>query len=485
MCLEGGGSVGATTVDQAVVTAVAGPAVVSGTVAAAVHRRRVTKTGDKPQAKPEEEASGDLRVALFRADITPPEGSPLDCGFDPPVATVEHPLLAKGIVLEDKGGTYVLCAIDWGGLCNDAYDLVRDRMAKAANTSASHVALQAVHQHTAPAADLDAQRVLDGVPGAPVHADEMVLERTARRIAKAVGEATWRRVDHVGTGSCAVDRVASNRRILQPDGTILSRLSRTTDPAQRAAPEGLVDGYVRTVSFLERETPVAQLHYYATHPQSYYGDGRVTYDVPGLARERLEGETGVHQIYFNGCGGDLAMGKYNDGTPETRDELSSRLFHGMRRSSESTTMKAVAPISWRTQPVHLTSRSESEFSTKVNQKQMADDDTSVTERIKSAMIIAFENRVRDERPFELSCLSIGSVKLLHLPGEAFVAYQLFAQRARPDRFVATAAYGDCAMWYIPTEEAFSQKGGYETTWAFAAPCEEKLHRAIEEVMKDV
>ena len=40
------------------------------------------------------------------------------------------------------------------------------------------------------------------------------------------------------------------------------------------------------------------------------------------------------------------------------------------------------------------------------------------------------------------------------------------------------------MWYIPTDEAFTQTGGYETSWAFASPCEREMKKAIEEVMKD-
>jgi hypothetical protein len=50
---------------------------------------------------------------------------------------------------------------------------------------------------------------------------------------------------------------------------------------------------------------------------------------------------------------------------------------------------------------------------------------------------------------------------LHLPGELFVEYQLAAKAARPDRFVAMAAYGDYGPGYIGTEIAYSQ-GGYET-----------------------
>jgi len=52
--------------------------------------------------------------------------------------------------------------------------------------------------------------------------------------------------------------------------------------------------------------------------------------------------------------------------------------------------------------------------------------------------------------------------LLHLPGELFVEYQLAAKAMRPDLFVAMAAYGDYAPWYIGTAVAYEQ-GGYETS----------------------
>jgi hypothetical protein len=58
-------------------------------------------------------------------------------------------------------------------------------------------------------------------------------------------------------------------------------------------------------------------------------------------------------------------------------------------------------------------------------------------------------------------LGLGRARILHLPGELFVEYQLAAKAMRPDRFVALAAYGDYAPWYIGTEIAYGQ-GGYET-----------------------
>ena len=49
-----------------------------------------------------------------------------------------------------------------------------------------------------------------------------------------------------------------------------------------------------------------------------------------------------------------------------------------------------------------------------------------------------------------------------MPGELFVEYQLAAKAARPDLFVAMAAYGDYGPWYIGTARAY-EEGGYETS----------------------
>jgi hypothetical protein len=60
-----------------------------------------------------------------------------------------------------------------------------------------------------------------------------------------------------------------------------------------------------------------------------------------------------------------------------------------------------------------------------------------------------------------------------MPGELFVEYQLEAQRLKPDRFVAMAAYGDYGPAYIGTTISYPQ-GGYETApnSSFVAPAVE-------------
>jgi hypothetical protein len=413
--------------------------------------------------------------------VTPPRGSPLDCGFDPPVDTVEHPLLAKGIIIEDGANRYVLCAVDWCGLCNSAHDLVRARIADAAGTRSERVALHAVHQHTAPVADVEAQQILAAIDGAPPTTDLGFLDQAAEGICAAVRQAQPVPVTHVGTSWAPVDRVASSRRILQPDGTILKRSSSTTEPLEIAAAEGLIDGFVRTVTLLNGGSLVAQLHYYACHPQTFYRDGRVSYDTAGIARERLQQETGVLQVYFNGCGGEIAMSKYNDGSFEARAQLAQRLYDGLAQAARAPEIAPIDALRWQVRSFDLTPRQASEFGDATCRRTLADASEPAANRVKAAMILAFRERVRAGCRYEVSALTIGSARILHLPGEPFVEYQLYAQRMCGDHFVAVAGYGDCAMWYIPTDQAFRERGGYETTWAFAEPCEAVLKQSISEL----
>jgi hypothetical protein len=92
-------------------------------------------------------------------------------------------------------------------------------------------------------------------------------------------------------------------------------------------------------------------------------------------------------------------------------------------------------------------------------------------------------QARKDRPIDLTCLDLGGARILHLPGEPFVEYQLFARDQRLDLAVCVAAYGDGGPGYIPTARAF-QQGGYEPTVALAAPDSEMvLQAAIRQLLR--
>ena len=90
---------------------------------------------------------------------------------------------------------------------------------------------------------------------------------------------------------------------------------------------------------------------------------------------------------------------------------------------------------------------------------------------------------RPHLPIPISCLHLNrDAAILHLPGEAFIEYQLYAQQQRPDSFVAVASYGDLGTGYITLQRSFDE-GGYEPTDSFVSgKAEAILKDAIRKVL---
>lgn len=418
-----------------------------------------------------------LRVGTFQADATPPLGTPL---IVKPVASVKDSLLVKGVVLLGDGLPVVLVAVDWIGIANGGHEAWRNALAQAAGTSPDRVAVHALHQHDAPDNDFDAELLLlaHGQHGPTVTSADFAratIRRTADAVRRAVAEA--KPVTHVGLGRAKVEKVASNRRLHGPDGKVAYvRFSQTGGkPHLRELPEDLIDPDVRVITLWNGSTPVAALTYYATHPQSYYGEGEVSYEFVGMAREQRQDETGVFHVHFNGAAGNVAAGKYNDGSPANRPVLALRLARGMEDAWKATEKRPVtgADLGWEVEPVLLPVAPSLDRDSLVAKLPSG----------RSAAHLAFAHRMEKGIPILVTALRLADARVLHMPGELFVEYQLAAQTMRPDLFVAMAAYGDYGPGYIGTRVAYPE-GGYEVPGAsrVAPDVEDVLTRAIREVL---
>ncbi len=424
-----------------------------------------------------------LHLATFQSDATPPLGHPLCGGWIEPVRAVDDPLRALGIVLLGAGAPIVLCAVDWCGLRNEANRTWRQALAQAADTTPERVAIHCVHPHNAPFADVEAERLLQSVHGAP-SLDLPFFDRVVQQSADALPAALKKTMpfSHMGIGQARVEQVASNRRILGPDGKVrFIRYSATKDPKIRAEPEGLIDPWLRTLSFWKDDQPLAALSYYAVHPMSYYGDGRVSADFCGLARQkRQDEEPKIFQMYFNGCAGNITVGKYNDGSKANRPVLRDRIYTAMKAAWEATKRYPLTSLEWRVEPIRFAPRREKSFGEEESRKALGNASADKARRGNAAFQLAWLKRL--DRPIELTCLDLGKALVLHLPGEPFIEYQLKAQELRKDAFVCVAGYGDDGPGYIPTDKGYLE-GGYEPTVALAAPSEKQLTEAIAKVLK--
>lgn len=408
----------------------------------------------------QESKSSELGLATFDVDATPPVGSYLAYGRV--INTWDMGLRARGIVLLGSGKPIVLCSIDWIGVSNESQDEFKRVMAEAAGTIPERVAVHTVHQHDAPICDFSAEKYLKEAGLDPLSFESTFTRKVMLQIGEAI-EASLKKAkpfDQIGLGEAPVYMVASNRRIKGPDGKIrATRYTTCKDSALRAEPEGLIDPMVSLVSFWYKDQPLAVLSYYAVHPQSYYQTGFPNPDFPGIARfyRQLELPDALH-VHFNGAGGNLGAGKYNDGSHENRGILARRLADGMKRAWDSTKLEDIEPddISWSVEQVALPPAQEAK-NLEAELKTKANDPVFVSNNISKAIWL---KRCSDGKKTDINCLSLGSARILLLPGELFVEYQLAAKAERPDLFVAMAAYGEYGPGYICTDIAY-QEGGYE------------------------
>ena len=420
-----------------------------------------------------------LHLARFSVDATPPAGHPLCGGWIKPVEGVDDPLSLRGVVIQGGGLPVVLAALDWTGVMDESHRLWTEALADAAQTTPDRVALHCVHQHNAPFIDREGNRLLKAAGADPLLFDDTFVDALVKRSAEAVRAslAQAQPVTHVRVGRSEVRRVACNRRVIGPDGKILyTRTSSTKDPAARAAPEGTIDPTLTAIGLFQNDRPLARLYYYTTHPMSYYGDGRVSSDFVGIARDRRDAdEPGVAHVYFTGSAGNVTAGKYNDGSHANRATLAGRVHDAMKAADLDADdhRGRLDGIEWAASPFTFAPRGD--LDPDRLKAIVADPKQKVVDRNRSAMACGWLTRVATGRPVLLSRLELGGATVLNLPAETFVEYQLEAQKARPGGVLATAAYGDGGPWYIPLTRSFAE-GGYEPSVALVSEDTEPAYR---------
>ena len=422
-----------------------------------------------------------LRLATFSADITPPLGSPIYTGA---ARSIADPLEARGIVLSGSGRPVVILILDWCEVRNNSYDLWRSQIAAAAGTTSARVLLSCVHQHDALYTDIEAQHLLDEVLSPYKLCDPEFERACISKVTQAIRRATPQPITHFGTGQATVEKVASNRRVVRPDGKIsYGRTSATLDPAIRNQAGGLVDPTLRTISFWNGTKPVAALHAYSTHPMSYYGKGDVSADFPGIARRKLQAESpGVFHIYCSGASGDTMAGRYNDGNPANREILAGRLHKAMAAAWSATERAPLSRIGFRSAKAMFQPRKDQRYSLEELNRVLASGSAPRREKLDAALGISWLRRIGLRRPIDVPAVDFGAAAIVLVPAEAFVQYQLWAQEAAPKTMVMTLGYGECAPGYIPTDAAVAEGYDDHYSWVDFATCEATLRNAINEAL---
>ena len=375
----------------------------------------------------------------------------------------------------------MLAAVDWCEIRNDAYDRWRrswpkpPRLCPSAFSSAASISTTPRSLTWKPNAYC-AHKAKGSICDTEFH------ERAVQSVARAVRAAlkTPERLTHIGIGQARVEKVASNRRYLDADGKPrFGRTSATRDAAVREKPEGIIDPWLKTLSFWDGDRPLVSLSCYATHPMSYYGKGGVSSDFMGLARKRRQAdEPKTAQIYMSGCSGNVTAGKYNDGSLDNRPILAERMYKGMVNAWKATKKHPLDRIQFRSTEMRLEPRASEGF-TKEDLTRRLTNDPKPFGQCLAALGLSWRERADAGHKIDVPMLDFGVAQLVLLPAESYVEYQLLAQRLRPDSFVVVAGYGECAPGYIPTEKAVDEGDTNLHDWCWVAPgAETSMKKAL-------
>lgn len=430
-------------------------------------------------------AGGGHTLGVFQTDVTPPLGAPL---FNAVRArSVADPLEAHGIVLSGGEKPLVLVSLDWCEIRNQSYEQWRRVLAEAAGTDRSRVLVTCVHQHDAPYIDDVAQRLLKENRVAEDLCDPEFNGRMLERVAAALRASLRnpRRITHVGAGQAQVKQVASNRRYVTDDGKVsYGRTSATRDPAVRAKLIGTIDPWLKTVSFWDGDRPVAAISCYSTHPMTFYGQGGVSCDFPGIARRNRQKEMPeVAQIYCTGCAGDTIAGKFNDGSPGNRPVLAGRIQEGMRAAWAATKRQALRAVGFRCVPMRLAPRRGPGFSLEDFRRTLADPKAARLQRFNAALGLSWRRRLDAGHAIDVPAIDLGIAQIVLMPAETFVQYQLWAQAMRPDTMVVAMGFGECAPGYIPTARDAADGYDDEYSWIAFPECERTMRDALRAALR--
>ena len=428
-----------------------------------------------------------FEIATFSADVTVPMGHGMMGGLWKS-KSVADPLFAKGVVLTGGDKPVVFVSVDWCEIRNASFDRWREVLARAAGTTRERVLVSAIHQHDAPVTDLEAQRTLNrlGLEGSvcDLAFHEKAVQRTAASLRTSLEN--MHLVTHIGLGKAKVEKIASNRRYVLPNGKIsFGRGSASGRNVLAAnAPEGTIDPWLKTISFWNGERPIVALSGYATHPMSYYRAGEVSADFPGLARARRQKDTpGCLQVYFSGASGNVTAGKYNTGERKNRAVLANRLYAAMALAWKNTKRRQLKQVEFRNAKLLLKPRDHAGF-TKADFDKKLVKGGNHWDQCLAAMGLSWRQRCERGQPVDVPAIDFGPAQLLLLPGESYVEYQLAAQKMRPDSFVLVAGYGEGGTGYIPTEKHWEEKDGNLGDWCWVHPGAEKpLLQAIESALR--
>ncbi|MEI8244658.1 MAG: hypothetical protein WCI51_02445 [Lentisphaerota bacterium] len=400
-----------------------------------------------------------FRLATFKVDCTPPTGAAVGLNFKGGAEFIRDPLYLRGHIFSGDGGKYVIASMDYCTLLHSAYEQLQAALAEGAGTGVEHTVIHCIHQHDAPLIDFEAAKYIHPQAHLRFAWFGDIVDKC--RQAAAAASNNFIEITETGFSECRLHGYASNRRMPDKDGRIQIRLSRGAEQALKDLPVGTIDPMLRTCAFKDIYGGiVATMSFYATHPQVANTGNKFSADAPGEAIRLLEEEIPeATHAFFTGAGGNVTAGKYTsaDDLEGNILKFGRKLADGIASNINGMKWEPSANIAWRKAsfPFPAVTVDRNKLIAML-QKDPA--------RAASAAAQLGAADFNPSPEYVINMLQGGNIRLVFLPGEPFVEYQLYIQSLIPDEFVAVAANCRDDFLYLPLSASFSETGGYETEY---------------------
>ena len=385
------------------------------------------------------------------------------CGyaFRPSGCTGIHDeLSARAIVFDDGRNRVAIVSMELLGLDFDLVDKVRQGVHAATGIPPAALMLHATHTHGGPNV-----RKFNTMGSR----DEAYVESLADKLVDVVKQAA----NLLEPVSLAYGRASAqigvNRRQIGPEGKSSIGLN----------PDGPIVPYVDVISVRDRNgAPKALLFSHACHPTTLGGENlEITGDWPGFACEAVHRESGVMPFFLQGCAGNI--NPHPRGTYEIARQHGETIAltailagdSGERIASEevgfrelSVDLPLIPPP-----PVEECDRNISHWESEVANERRAGNvgrilhAEGLLDFARYERSIACQDKANLQKAFHLQLLRIGGARILGMPGEMFVQYQLDFQ-GQADGPVFALGYTNGVHGYVPTAADYPF-GGYEVDGA--------------------
>jgi hypothetical protein len=424
-----------------------------------------------------------------KVDITPPLTIPY-LGYEPRHAFfqgVHDPLYARAVALDDGATPVIIITADSIGYSNALLGPgrnftaeVRQRIQQRTGVPAQQIMLACSHAHSTPET-CDLRRLLDTPGVAPWL--EVVIDQLASAASIAFAH---RKPGKLKPGAGQVHGLSRNRRVLGPDGRIISGPEVT--PARNDLTFGPLDPEVGVLLFESDDgTERTVLANFACHPVTVQVQPQVSADFPGAAMALVERTLPrcSNSLFLQGACGDINPIRNTtdfDDVERYGLMLGSEVVKIAAQLSAPNYPTVTGPITVRSETVWLAARdlparapSQQAYAEAAQQVAAASNDEERSRWVRQQRMaeetLVLIDRGNDPIPAEVQVMRLGEVALVALPGELFVELGLAIKQraAAPHTFVI--GYTNDWIGYLTPPQAW-QQGGYEVSpgpWTRVGP----------------